>query len=208
MKELFGSSLDRLVQGDFFRSDPCPSRPFRVIRVIEPITAPVADEVTIHRFIETGLEPDDLAIAGAGDDVASEGAVDAEGGTPLKVPAPAPEAGRLIRVDARRAEIDEISGERAFQGPVFITAEIGTISNLHGAQVAVTGKFLVETAAPPAVDAAVHLVLDEDAEILVMVGPLLPEITPQPVAACHGHVLEQAVARLHRRPGSHGDGSS
>ena len=138
--------------------------------------------------------PDDLPIAGAGDQVASEGAVNAKGRPPLKVPAPALETGRLIRVDAGGAEVDEVSGKGTFQRAVLVPTKIGTAGDLHGAQVAVAGKFLIETAAPLAVDAAVHLVLNEDAQVLVTVGPLLPGIAPQPVAAGHGHILKEAVS--------------
>ena len=70
------------------------------------------------------------------------------------------------------------------------------MADLQGPQVAVTRELLVEPAAPPAVDAPVHLVLDKASEELVPVGPLEPPVAPEAVASGHGHVLKKAVAAL------------
>jgi hypothetical protein len=122
--------------------------------------------------------------------------MDAKRRASLKVPATASEAGRFICINACRTEIDQVARKRAFKRTVAETAEIGVICDLHGPQVAITGKLLIESPASPAVNAAVHLVLDEDAQVLIMVGPFLAEITPDPLAACNRHILEETVPAL------------
>ena len=93
-------------------------------------------------------------------------------------------------------------------GPSCVPAKIGTEGNLHGTQVTVTGELLIEPTASPTMDATIHLMLDKDAEVLVVIGPLFPEVASDPMATGNGHVLKQDSARLHRRQGNHGDGSS
>ncbi len=68
------------------------------------------------------------------------------------------------------------------------------LADLHGPEIPVAGKFLVEIAAALAVDAAVHLVLHEVPQVLVLVGALGTQIPADAVAAGDGLVLEQAVA--------------
>ena len=92
-----------------------------MVGIVKAISATVADEIAIHRFVETGFEPNDLTIADAGNGMTSKGTVDAEGRASLIVPAPALEPGRLIRINACRADIDEVSGERTFQRTVLDT---------------------------------------------------------------------------------------
>jgi hypothetical protein len=80
-----------------------------MIRIIKAVPTPVADKVTIHGFTETSFKPRHFPIAGAGYDVASERAVDAERRTSLKIPPPAREAGGLIRIDSGRTDVDDVS---------------------------------------------------------------------------------------------------
>jgi hypothetical protein len=161
---------------------------------MEPVPAPIADEITVDRFAETGFEPNHFTIASTCNDVASEGTVNAEGAGPLKIPSPPGKPGGLIRIDTCRAKIDEVPGKGAFQGPIFETAEIGVVRNLHGPQVAIPGDVLIEPAASPAVNAAIHLMPDKDAQVLITISPLFPQIAPDPVASGHRHVLEQTMS--------------
>ena len=57
------------------------------------------------------------------------------------------------------------------------------MADLHGPQVAIAGELLVEPAAPPAVDATVHFVLDKASQELVPVSPLQAPVAPEPVAS-------------------------
>jgi hypothetical protein len=119
--------------------------------------------------------------------------VDAEGRTSLKIPSPAGKSGGLICVDACRTDIDEVSGKRTFQRAVLETTEIGVVGNLHGSQVTVAGKLLIEPAASPTVDTPVHLVLNKDAKVLITIRPLLSKVVSDPMASCYGHVLKQTM---------------
>jgi hypothetical protein len=73
-------------------------------------------------------------------------------------------------------------------------AEIGVIRNLHGSQIAIPGKLLIKPATSPAVDTTIHFVLDKDAQVLIPISPLFPQIAPDPVASGYRHILEQTVA--------------
>jgi hypothetical protein len=35
--------------------------------------------------------------------------------------------------------------------------------------------------------------LDEDAQVLIMISPLFPKVVPDPMASCYSHVLKQTV---------------
>ncbi len=115
-----------------------------------------------------GFQAHHFPVLGAAHGVAAQGAVEAQGRAPLKIPAPALEPGGLVGEDPGGADIDEIAGKGAFQGPVAESAEVGAVADLHGPQVPVAGKILVEAAAAPALDAAVHFVLHEQAQVLVL----------------------------------------
>jgi hypothetical protein len=65
---------------------------------------------------------------------------------------------------------------------------------LDGSQITVSGEFLIEAPASPAVNAAIHFVLDESAQVLIMVRALFPRKTPDPMAAGNRHILKQAMA--------------
>src|SRR4030042_2225088 len=103
-----------------------------MIGVIESIAAPVTDEVSIHILAKARFEPNDLTIAGARDCVASQGTVNAQGGTPLIIPTPALEPGGFIRINAGWAEINEVSRKGTFQRTILVTAEISPVTDLHG----------------------------------------------------------------------------
>ena len=165
-------------------------------RVEKPEAAAVADEVAVHRRTEAGLLAHHLPVAHAGRGVAAERAVDAQGGGALIVPAPAEEARGLVGVNPGRADIAQVARKRALQGAARRAAEIGAVAEPQGPQVAITAILLVEARAAVAVDAAVHLVLHQGAQVLVRVGALLAGVAAQPVPAGHRRVLQQAVAAL------------
>ncbi len=156
-----------------------------MVCIVEAVPTPVTDKITIHRLTETSFKPRHFAIADTGNDVASERAVDAERRASLKIPSPAGEAGGFIRIDPRRTDINEVSGKWTFERAVLETTEIGVVSDLHGSQVAITGKLLIEPATSPAVDTTVHFVLDKDAQGLIMISSLFPEVVSDPMAPCH-----------------------
>jgi hypothetical protein len=160
-----------------------------MIRVVKAVATAVTDKIAIHCFIETSLKPHYFSVACTGNGVTSERAVDAERRASLKIPPPPGKAGGLIRIDPCRTDINEVSGKGAFQMAVLETTEIGVVGNLHGSQVTIAGKLLIESAAPPAVDTPIHLVLDKDAKVLITISSLLPKVAPDPMTSCYGHVL-------------------
>ena len=184
---------NRLVPGDFPAAEARPAGPLRVIGIGKGVTAPVADEIAVHRVVGPALQAHHFPVFGAAHGVAAQGAVEAQGRAPLKIPPPALEPGGLIGEHPGGADIDEIAGKGAFQGPVAKSAEIGAAADLQRPQVPVAGIVLVEAAAAPALDAAVHFVLHEPAQVLVLVGALGAQEAPDAVAAGDGFVLEQAV---------------
>jgi hypothetical protein len=67
------------------------------------------------------------------------------------------------------------------------------MGDLQTPQVAVTGKTLVEPPAAITVNAAIHLMLNENTQVLIPEGSLLSRETPDPVSAGDGKGLEQTV---------------
>ncbi len=120
--------------------------------------------------------------------------MDAERRTSLKIPSPARKARGLVRIDASGTEIDQISRKGALKRSVLISTEIGSMGKLHGAQVAIPRKILIKSAASPAVNTAIHLVLDKYPQVLIVVGPLLSEIAPESVASCNRQILGQTMS--------------
>jgi hypothetical protein len=68
------------------------------------------------------------------------------------------------------------------------------IGDLESTQITIAGKLLIETPAPPALDTAVHLVLDEYPKVLIGVGSLLSEVAPDPMTSGHGQILKQTMS--------------
>ena len=68
------------------------------------------------------------------------------------------------------------------------------VSNLHRSQVEVTRKLLIETTAPPAMDATIHFMLNKYAQILITISSLFSKIAPHTMTARYGHILKQTVA--------------
>ena len=134
-----------------------------MVCVIEAISAAVTDKVAIYRFAEACFQSHDLPVSCTGCGVAAEGTVDANGRGSLVVPAPSFKPGRLIGINSCGTDIDQVASERAFQGAVLIASEVSAVADLHRSQVTITRKVLIESAASPAMDAAVHFVLDKGA---------------------------------------------
>src|SRR5690606_10945299 len=95
---------------------------------------------------------------------------------------------------AGRADFGEIAGKFAFERAAFGATEVNVVVCTINAEVFATGVILVITHAAIAGDAAVHLVVDERAEVLVLVRALGEAIAACVVTGHHGHVLQVAVA--------------
>ncbi len=191
-----GSRTHGFSQRGILAVHSCPAWPTREICIRIPEPSPVANEVAVDRLVETGLDAHHLPVPGAGDGAAAQGTVDAQEGNPLQIPPPRLVAGRPVRIDARRADIHEVSGKRAFERAVPESTEIDPVCDLHRAEIPVSGKVLVEPRAAVAVNTPVHFVGYELPEVLVMIGALPAGIAPQPVPSRHRFVLQQALPAL------------
>jgi hypothetical protein len=110
------------------------------------------------------------------------------------IPTPAKKTRWFVGVNPSGADVAEIPCKRAFQSAILVAAEKGAVANLHYTQVAVAGKFLIESRTPVTVNTTIHFVLDQRTQILIPIGPLHPKISSDPVPARNRHVLEQTVA--------------
>ncbi len=99
----------------------------------------------------------------------------------------------LVGEHAGRADLDQIAGELAFQRAVLDATEVHVVVRAIHAQVGAAGVVLVVAHAAVAGDAAVHLMGDERAKLLVLVGALGEAIATGVVPGHHRHVLQVAV---------------
>ncbi len=99
----------------------------------------------------------------------------------------------LVGEYAGRADLDQVAGELAFQRAVLDAAEVHVVVRPIDAQVGAASVILVVAHAAVAGDAAVHLVGDEGAELLVLVGTLGETVATGVMPGHHRHVLQVAV---------------
>ena len=95
---------------------------------------------------------------------------------------------------AGRADFGEVARELTFQRAIFNTAEIDVVIRAENTQVGAAGVIVVIAHAAIASDAAVHLMIDERAQVLVLVRAFLEAITARIVASHHRHILQMAMA--------------
>src|SRR3990172_117085 len=70
------------------------------------------------------------------------------------------------------------------------------VAYAHGRQIVAAGVIVVEAHAPVALDAPIHLVIQEGPEILVVEGPLGGSIAAMRGTGHDGHVLEMTFSSL------------
>ena len=165
------------------------------IDVVEAEAAAVAQEVAVHVCVVAVVHALQQAVALARADVAAHGAAVAHGRCRLQVPL----AGvglreRLVGEHAGGAHLDEVAGEHVLQHAFFRAAEVRAIARAEGLQVGAAGVVTIEAHAPVAGDAAVHLVVEQRAQVLVAEGALLRVVVTHGVARHHRHVLQVALA--------------
>lgn len=154
----------------------------------------VAEEVVVDRAVVAVLDAADLAVALAGADVAAAGAAVADARGELHVPLAVVALGvGLVGEHAGGADLGEVAGELAFQHAVLDPSEVDVVVGAVDAEVGAAGVVLVVAHAAVAGDAAVHLMGDERAEFLVLVGALGEAVPALVVAGHHRHVLQVAV---------------
>ena len=177
--------------------DPGRAHPLRRVHELEPEAAAVAEEHLVDVAVEAPLHAAQLAVARRERRRAAEAAVRAHRRRRLQVPlARVAARERLVVEHAGGADLDEVAAELALQGAALGAPEVDLVAQAEHAEVAAAGVVVVETRAAVAGDAAVELVGDERAEVLVLEGPLAAAVAAVAVPRHHRHVLEVALAAL------------
>ncbi|MNQ42066.1 hypothetical protein D3C85_557620 [compost metagenome] len=190
----FGGLVQGRIQSKLLVAQQRLARTVFAVDVAVAEAAAVAEEVVVHRAVEAVLDAADLAVALAGADVAAAGAAMADARGELHVPLAVVALGvGLVGEHAGRADLDQVAGELALQHAILDAAEVDVVVGTVDAQIFAAGVVLVVAHAAVAGDAAVHLVGDERAEVLVLVGALGEAVAALVVAGHHRHVLQVAV---------------
>ena len=192
--EQLGGLVQRGIDADGLAGQQRLTRAILAIDVAIAEAAAVAEEVLVHRAVEAVLDAAQLAVALAGADVAAAGAAVADARGELHVPLAVVALGvGLVGEHASRADLDQIARKLAFQRAVLDAAEVHVVVRAVDAQVGAAGVVLVVAHAAITGDAAVHLVGDERAEFLILVGTLGEAVATGVVPGHHRHVLQVAV---------------
>ena len=156
--------------------------------------ATVTQEVLVDRTVEAVFDPAQLAITFARADVAAAGATVADAGRKLHVPLAVVALGvGFVGEHTGRADFGEVARELAFENAVFNATEVHVVVGAENAEVRTARIVFIEAHAAVAGDAAVHLMSDERAEFLVLVGTFGKAVAAFVVTGHHGHVLQVAV---------------
>src|SRR5208337_2127729 len=102
----------------------------------------VTDEPAVHRIVAPGHGLEQFPIAGRRNRIAAERTPRADRGGHIIVPVACPEAGGLVRINAGRAEVDEVAGEGGFELPLPEPAEVDPCRAPHDPQVVAAGELL------------------------------------------------------------------
>jgi len=99
-----------------------------------------------------------------------------------------------IGKDTGGAYFDQVAAEIAFKAALLESTEIEAVVNSEDIQVSAASVIPVEAYAAIALDATIHLVMNEWAHVLISKGSFL-ETGPTVYVSCHhGHILEVALA--------------
>src|SRR5580698_10950539 len=129
--------------------------------------------MVVDQAVVAVLNTPQLPITFTGGDVATRRAALADAGRELHVPlAVVALAVSLVREHAGRADLDEVSRELILQHAIGGAPEIHVVGEAVDIQVRAAGVVLVIPHTAVARDATIHLVIDEGAEILVLVRAL------------------------------------
>ncbi len=159
--------------------------------------AAVAQEVVVQGAVIAVLDAAQLAVTLTRADVAADRAPLADAGGELHVPLAVVAFGvGLVGEHTGGADLHQVAGEFALQSAILDPAEVDVVMGAVDPEILATGVILVVAHAAIAGDAAVHLVVDEGAQILILVGALGETVAAAVVAGHHRHVLQVAGATL------------
>ena len=94
------------------------------------------------------------------------------------------------------AHLHQVAAELVLQHPVFISAEVHMMMTCLRRKVSATCIVVVKTHTAIAGDAAIHLVIDEGPQVLIVMSHLLAVITAIVMAGHQSHILQMALAPL------------
>src|ERR1700751_3779769 len=93
-----------------------------------------------------------------------------------------------------RAHLDQIAAELAFQNAILVPSEIYAVAQAECVQIISASVFAIEPYAALALDAPVHLMSDQWAEILIAEGSLSKTVGAHAMAGHYCHILQVALA--------------
>jgi hypothetical protein len=167
---------------------------FTVYKFIS-IAAAVAKEIAVDVAVEAILYPAQFTAALPRDNVTAQPAVYADRRRGLQVPlAYIVPFERLVRKHAGRADFHEVAAEFVLKDALLVPAEIYMVMGRKDVKVAASCEVPVESEAAIALDASVHLMIYERAEILVSVCALSVAVPAVYMSCHHSHVLKMALA--------------
>ena len=169
----------------------------------------VAEKIAVDVVIVAVDDAPHRAVALADVGIAPKPAMHADRGGKLLIPLARVVALQgFIREHAGRADLDEIAAELIFQHAVCVAAEEDGIAQRKRIQISPARIVAIVAHAPVALDAAVHLMIHQRAEILVAKRALVELDSAGNRDRSSPSCPADDTPRLHRTPGSRADDSA
>src|SRR5690625_662 len=168
-----------------------------MIHIFIAESSAIADEISIHLLIVPAADAAEGTISFAGDDVAADGAIVTHGRGIGEIPF----SGIMLFEGfvgkyAGRADLDQISAEFIFEYARFVPAKIDIIVRGEDSEIFPSGVVVIESYTPVALDAAVHFMIDERAQILIVMGSFVEPVAPVCMSGHDRHVLKVTFSSL------------
>src|SRR5215813_13801813 len=160
--------------------------------VTEP--APIAEKIAVDVVVISVNDAPQLSVSFGRVDIASQAAVNADRRRHLHVPLP-----RVVVLQggvcehSGRADLDQVSGKFIFEDAVPFTAKKHGIAEPKGMKVVAARVLAIKPHASVALDAAVHFMVYERAEVLIAECALIETIASIIVSGHDGHILQVAL---------------
>src|SRR6185437_3684241 len=152
-------------------------------------------EITIYRTIEAVADAPQRAVTLAGNGVAAQPAVHTHRRRRLQIPlARIVPLQCLIGKNAGRTNLHEVAAELAFENSVLIAPEVDLIAQHQCIQVPTASIITIKPRAAIALNAAIHLMVNQRAEVLVMKRAFAAMVAAVNMTIHHGHILQMTFA--------------
>ena len=147
--------------------------PLAVDKFVPEATA-IAEKIAVNLAVVPVVYAPQQTITLAGNSVAAESAMHAHRWSGLQVPfAGVMFLQGLVGEDSCGADFHEIAAEFIFQSAILEASEINTIMYAKDVEISATGIIAIESDTSIALDAAVHFMVDERAEVLIAISAFL-----------------------------------